>query len=674
MVYAQNSSEKVNVEDSQDRGNILNPLPGEVITERFPMIMVKLPTPTPPLDPDTIKLFLDGDDLTSETQPNMQYISYVPKIPLSYGVHNVLVTYQNTDGESIAPISWSFKIGMKRVQVVKKEVKKKSAVDMKPTTTGRYIIKVKQVDLNNSDRETIWKSPNYDSDIKYQEGVDTTGNFEFTHKFYGKSLTGSFTRAVEQIKGRANDRFSLRYVDNNDNITVGDFYMTARDFSQYTISGVQMRGIKTLRNYNGYVFTTFAGRSQEPHDGRMKRKTYGMKVDKRWSDTNEFRIIGLHSLEKTTYNLTSTYRKDPSEDTLYSLKHTSKIKKNLTVDTEVASNKHSEKGLNISSADIGKDSAFRSTVSFSPKNMYMQVGRRTVGPNFNPTVLGTFTEKDREGSFGTFRYSRPSGKLSLGTFYDVYHDNLHHNAGNNITDQTRNSRSNLTLNYGWVLPRIDYSFGKLYTKSKYRIGYPDTQRSESTNETLSITKIFHNTSSLTGSRIMGTFSRYDIDRISYSGATFDPELSSVSDYMLRSDTRNWNFSTRYKALAQISYNSSYNKSLSTSRTTLTTISSSKSNTDSYAVQLNIVPFKFIMNYNFRRSGRKTYTQSSSGLAATLSAAPLEYQHTVTMIYYIDQKRKLSLELSDYDKQYRALTNKGRSYDESSIQLGYSVEF
>jgi len=650
-------------ETKETGGNILNPLPGESITQVSPMIGVRLPQPSPPIDMETIKIFIDGDEVTSETQLSLEYIFYEPSVPMQLGTHNVLVTYQDTDGESLPPLAWSFRIvpkQMARIPVSGRPARPQTMI----STTGKLVMKIKQIDVNESDRANNWSY----KDIKYQEGADTTTTLDFTHKYYGNTIIGHYDRSTEQLTGRTNDRFSFRFRDADDDITLGDYYIRSNEFSEYTVNGVRMRGMKKIRSYGKYTFTTIAGRSQEPHDGRLKRMTYGLKMDTNIAKSHRIRFTTVSSKEGNIQASNRTYR--PNKDMLYSLLSMYRYSPYLELDSQYVMNNHSVENPAYY-WEPGEDTATKFTLTYNDQPLYLQVARRSVGPRFNPTVLGTFIETDREGNYVDARYTTSNRKLSLRTFYDVYHDNVHKQQTDNVTDRVENSRSSITYNPGGLMPSMSASYGKLYTTSMADIADPGAQVGESTNFTLRTSEMFPDTSSFTGTRLTNVFVRFDNDRDTSSSQT-----------VLRSDTRNWSFSTRYKALAQLSFNTSENKSYNMSRaksTPFTTIvSDSVTNTDSIGLQLSIIPFKFITNLNYRRLGRKTQTDksnSTSGLYDSgISSAPLEYQHTITMIYYLDQRRKLQLELMNYDKEYRSSTNLGRSYDEQSLELGYSMEF
>ncbi len=649
-------------------GNIIFPLPGEAITDRQPYISIKLPKPDPPLDMSTIKLFLDGDEVTTETQVSLEYIFYMPQNPLSFGTHNVLATYQDTNGKTVVPLAWSFRLVKKIAPTVRKRAPVVRSNEV--VTTGKYTANVKLIELNGAER---YKANRSENEIKYQEGLDKTGSFDFTHRFYGKTLLGHYDRSVEQLTGRANDRFKFRYIDpyiarGNYDITFGDFQMSKRDFSESTIFGVQMRGLYLLRKYDrrGYNrFTFFTGRSQEPHDGRHKRYTTGFKLDRRFTPKLSAKLTALRSTERSLSSSTD----NPIQDSLVSLSTVYILDKNLTWDSEIAVDNHREDAPS-SQYDNGADLYLRSGINYRTGNFIFRGEHKSIGPRYTPTVLGRVVP-DKKGNYGKVVFIRPSRKIALTTSYEKYHDNLHHDLPDNITDETRESISTAVLNYGNIFPRFNLRYSKYYTKSRERVQIPNTLRSESTTFMLTTTKRFHNTSAFTGTTVINTFSRYDIDRLVYG-------TSSSQNYMGRNDTRSWRFSTRYKSFANMSYSTSYNKAYAWSYSEnssgkSTSVTYGKSNTDSYSLQLNIIPFKFITNLNYRRTGKKVYSLESIE-GAVLSGAPLEKQHTVTFLYYLNKADKLKLEIIDYDKQYRYIANKLGTYEEKTFELGYSTEF
>ena len=164
------------VAESSVGGQILNPYPGEQIVDRQPMIGVKLPQTDPPVDPASITIFMDGSDVTSETQISSEYIFYVPQIPLKLGTHNVRISMKDIDGTVLPAVVWDFNV----VERISERVVQPVA-EQKPSTTGRLYLLYEDINLNRSVRPEGTDT----SDIRYRETLATSANFTFTHKFFG---------------------------------------------------------------------------------------------------------------------------------------------------------------------------------------------------------------------------------------------------------------------------------------------------------------------------------------------------------------------------------------------------------------------------------------------------------------------------------------------------------
>jgi len=653
------------VDESSVGGQILNPYVGEEITDRQPMIGVKLPQLDPPIEPTSIMFFVDGSDVTSETNVSTEYLFYTPQIPMKLGNHNVRITYKDTAGTDQPSVQWDF-------TVVERIVTRVVAppVEQKPSTTGRLNLQFEDIHLNKAMRPDSVD----EADIRYPEALNTTANLNFTSTFYGKTLKGNYQRTVEQITGRSNDYFRFDYLFKNNVVTIGDRPVTSSDFSELTMNGVRLRGVYAVNRVNPkYLLTWVNGRTREPQNGRYKRYTNGMKINTRTSKNHEVGLILLRSAEHGE----STTTLVPGKDTIAALTSAFTYNKRWALNSEFVYDNHTERGT-TSPLMMGKDAASKYYVTYTSTRWSGNAGRRSIGPRFTPTTLGTFTEADREGSYGSIQY-KPSSKFQAKIFYDAYHNNLHHNANtNDFTDKSTNSASSMILNYPHF-PMITARYGKLYTKTDADLRLLDTNRSESTNANFTVNKQFNDLGLWNGNSIVFMFQRYDLDRQSYalSGTS---AVSSRSN--LRNDTRNWTFTSRYKAFALLTYNTIVNKSYSYARiqstsgvntSTLVSLTTGKTNTDRYGIQFNIKPFKFITNLNYKRTGRKSTNTSVSTTTSVSGSAPMEKQTSINFIYYLDQSRKVNFEFENYDYEYR-VTTRNKTYDEQVFRLGYTMDF
>ncbi|MEW5944963.1 MAG: hypothetical protein AB1742_02065, partial [bacterium] len=350
--------------------------------------------------------------------------------------------------------------------------------------------------------------------------------------------------------------------------------------------------------------TAFTGRSQEPHNERNKRFTHGAIFEFPKKPSYSSKLIALTSRELGGGSSV------PRTDRIVSLTTDYTYNPRFSIYSEIATDKHGEFGAGSFS---GRDSATKFHGKYSKPPFELTAGRRNVGPNFNPTTLGTFIEKDREGSYMTFKYV-PSKRWNFATFYDDYHNNLHHNLTGDLTLKTTNSISSVAFSTSRY-PNISYRYGKLYSLTDGPRNINGTSLSESTTENLVFSVLLPETTAFVGSRFTSVISRYDIDR-----RTISSGVGSVLE--LRSDTRNHTLSTRYKAFATLALNTSIYKSFSDNVSTAHKMDATRINTDTLNLQLNIVPFKFVTGFNFRRSAKNTITTDfqAAGPVTNLTAS------------------------------------------------------
>lgn len=647
---------------SSTGGDIMNPLPGEQIIDQQPMIGVKLPDAladmgTATSTPKTY-LFIDGSDVSSEAQLSVDYIFYVPPFHLKLGTHTVMVTYKmidittgtETDIPGLVPMSWSFSVVLK----VQQQAVSAYAKGEKPSTTGRLYLNF--ADVN---RFLDWnaRGSTDDTDVKYHEAPALTGKYNFTRKFYGKTLTGEYERYYEELTGRPNDYFKFVYYAPDEEVSLGDFSVLARDFSEFTINGVRMRGVMAVRQLNPkYKTTGIAGRTQEPQNGAYSRRTTGIKIDTSLSKNDKVRLTFMDSKERGKITSTSVA---PKHDSLISLGNAFTYNKNWTTDSQAVFDNHSERGATAKTV-LSRDFAYRNSIKYKSKRVETEGGRRTIGPSFTPVTVGSFTEQDREGTYGKFKYSS-SPRFSAETFYDAYHDNVRHTVTYDYTNKTTNSISSLMFNYPH-LPRISLRYNKQYAKTDVENARqkPGTADSESTITSLLMTKGFNNFLIFYNPSITVNYLRSDKDSASY------PAGGALTLSMTRQDSRSYAFSSAYKGFAQFNYYTQKSNTISIT-------DDSKSNTDQYGLQLNIVPFKFITNLIYKRQSTRNISIANN---FALTAAPQEKQHILSFIYYLTNKEKLNLDVENYNKQYRATTstNSAKSYREKVLRLGYTLDF
>lgn len=676
------------------------PMPYSTIREPRPNITYRLPTDlSPPLNPATIKMTLDGNDVTNQSIITANFISYTPPQDLSQGTHYVQVVYQQTCAQFSSqascgailtctwntelnecqyivqnpPVTWQFTIS---VAPLEPAVPEALPTPGKEEISGSYQMTVANINLDEQYRAANYPYNKYYYDIKYVEGIDKTGKFDFTYKYRGQSLVGHYDRSVEQRYGRANDRFYFIFTDDDrNNVTLGDFSISPYTFSEYTISGVKIRGLMTEYKDRNISYTTFYGRSQESQGGYNKRTSGGIKVDIEKSNTNTFKITGVGSNESSFPGS----RRAVNRDYIYGIEHKHKVNNLFTLDSQAVYTRHSESGT-YAIQNSGQDTMMKSTLTYYDVPFKVAFGWKKIGPKFSPTTYSSFTEKDQEGVSTSFEYKPASKKVAFSSSYDLYNNNLHNQKRDDVTDETSLSKTSVTLAYGKWLPEVYLFYSNQYKNSNVPFWAISSTADHDENATLKVTKKFHNTDTFQNTTIVYSDSRYDLDRnnIAFYGSTTNPDFYSHSFYWMNSNTSGWNFSVGVLSRATISLSTSTNEAESRYRASTDASFSeswSRSITSSANMKFYVIPSKVTANYNYRRYAlRMDKDDGTHGGVPYTSSMPLEYDHELSLDFILNRKEKLSLTYITYDKTFRAPDYAGRSFDENVVQASYSTSF
>ena len=676
------------------------PIPYSTIKETRPNITYRLPTDlSPPLDPATIRMTLDGNDVTNQSMITANFISYSPPQDLAQGIHYVQVVYQQTCAQFSSqvscgailtctwntelnecqyitqnpPVTWQFTItAAPEAPTVPAAV----PTPEKEELSGSYQVTVASIDLDEKYRAANYPYSKYHYDIKYVEGIDTTGKFDFTYKYRGQSLVGHYDRSVEQRYGRANDKFHFIFTDDDRNrVTMGDFSISPYTFSEYTISGVKIRGLMTEYQDRNISYTTFYGRSQESQGGYNKRTSGGVKVDVAKSNTNTFKITGLGSNESSIPGS----RRAINRDYIYGIEHKHKINSLFTLDSQAVYTRHSESGT-YALQNSGQDTTFKSTLTYYDVPFKVALGWKKIGPKFSPTTYSSFTEKDQEGLSTGFEYKPASKRVVFSSSYDLYNNNLHNQKRDDVTDETSLSKTSVTIAYGKWLPEVYMFYSNQYKNSNVPFWAISSTADHDENATIKVTKKFHNTDIFQNTTIVYSDSRYDLNRnsITFYGSTTNPDFYAHSFYWQNSNTSGWNLSTGILSRATLSLSTSKNETENRYQgSTVATFSESwsRSITSSANLKYYVIPSKLTANYNYRRYGmRMAKADGTHGGGVYPSSLPLEYDHEMSLDFNLNKKEKLTVTYIIYDKTYRELDYAGRSFDENVIQASYSTSF
>lgn len=102
MTLARNAGLPASVDDER-------PANGALVGSQFPEIYARLQQGSSPVDPQTIRVVVDGEDVTASSTVSTAYVSYTPPTAMRSGTHVVEIT---GDDESGAPFetTWSFRV------------------------------------------------------------------------------------------------------------------------------------------------------------------------------------------------------------------------------------------------------------------------------------------------------------------------------------------------------------------------------------------------------------------------------------------------------------------------------------------------------------------------------------------------------------------------------------
>ncbi|MFO7768373.1 MAG: hypothetical protein R6W82_05400 [bacterium] len=90
---------------------ILSPEPGEVVPQTTSLISLSFIDPAGELDVTSVRLLLDGSDVTADATVSGEVLVYIPRGALRRGLHSVVVTARARDGSGLPTTSWSFATG-----------------------------------------------------------------------------------------------------------------------------------------------------------------------------------------------------------------------------------------------------------------------------------------------------------------------------------------------------------------------------------------------------------------------------------------------------------------------------------------------------------------------------------------------------------------------------------
>ena len=89
---------------------ILSPEPGERVPQDAVLVAASFVDPTQRVDPASLRLEVDGRDVTAEGDVSAEVTTWIPRIPLAPGPHRVMLTGNDRNGAPLTPSNWAFNV------------------------------------------------------------------------------------------------------------------------------------------------------------------------------------------------------------------------------------------------------------------------------------------------------------------------------------------------------------------------------------------------------------------------------------------------------------------------------------------------------------------------------------------------------------------------------------
>ena len=89
---------------------ILSPEPGERVPQDAVLVAASFVDPAQRVDPASLRLEVDGRDVSAEADASAEVITWIPRIPLAPGPHRVTLTGSDRNGAPLTPSNWAFNV------------------------------------------------------------------------------------------------------------------------------------------------------------------------------------------------------------------------------------------------------------------------------------------------------------------------------------------------------------------------------------------------------------------------------------------------------------------------------------------------------------------------------------------------------------------------------------
>ncbi len=603
------------------------PEPGSIISDKLPMITADASSLESHVDTNSVKVFLNGADVTSDSEIAPTYIVYQPPTPLTDGIYEVRISASNIAGNTIEPLTWTFTIG---TGTPRQQTPDQPAEISEPTdnTTGRLSFSVDSV--------SAFFTPNNAVDttqlFREKEGAKFNTDLTFTNSSDSRTITGTFHRETQDYTDVEQDRGRLNYYGTNYSAALGYFWFSLSDL---TITGTELAGLSVDKTYGRWDYTFFAGRTQDPSSGSATRQNaLGTKAAFNWNQNNTTAATFVQSRDSDkddSYLTNGTAA--PETNSITAIMHTFSLDKNWKFSLEEA---HASR--NPRDGSRTGDFASRFTFQGNATRYTVSGEAYNIGANYLPVSEGgsKYLKSNREG----FKIKLDTKRISIfnaGGEYESYD-----------TDETTSAQA---LSTERSTAFIAISSGILQTLS-VRKSYLTSGGvlSDTDSDTTGVNAVI----------LLPSYGVMAETRISAGWQTINYSIlySSAAYTDTETEVLNLGLSTAYKDI--LSFSSSYSDSDSDILSSGTPRKSRNRNYN-FGLNWNIIPFKFFAasRYEIVRNTGTDIDNQEDRLKNTLK-------------YVFDEKYSATL---SYDTTtYRDEINPVYDYKQRTLRTGMEMSF
>ena len=243
---------------------LLAPEEGALLMPQEAVMVVAIDVGRSRPDLSTLKVILDGKDVTNQARISETMVSYVPSKELSEGKHKLQVKVRNLDGVAAESAPWYFTISRSGKPESRTEEWKEEPAKALRKFSGSLGTEVQYAALTREPKSTLY--------LSRPAGWLIRQNLNWAGKVGALDMLGAIFLTDEETPGQQPvNRVSLEIFDESFNFTAGDIYPV---FSDYSISNIFVRGgsltLTSGRPDKAYSkFQALGGMTRVPIEGRF---------------------------------------------------------------------------------------------------------------------------------------------------------------------------------------------------------------------------------------------------------------------------------------------------------------------------------------------------------------------------------------------------------------------